>query len=87
MRRELLNLTRDELLTREIIYSPHEKVIVTLEEDTYLILYYNTVKNIEDEREDIFMELDRVPLDGVGSLDDIDNKINYLMAEYNLKGR
>lgn len=71
-------MTKEELYQREVIYNPHSKVIVTLEEDRYLVLYYS--KDGED-----FIELDQVPLDGTSSLDDIDNKINYLMAEYNLR--
>jgi DNA-binding transcriptional regulator YhcF (GntR family) len=70
--------TLKELEQDGIIRTVGDKVVLVVENNTDLVLYIE--KNLGT-----YVELDRVPLYGVTTLDDMDEKINFLLAEYNIR--
>jgi hypothetical protein len=67
-----------ELEQDGIVRTVGDKVVLVVENNTDLVLYIEKTLGT-------YVELDRVPLYGVTTLDDMDEKINFLLAEYNIR--
>jgi len=67
-----------ELEQDGIVRTVGDKVVLVVENNTDLVLYV-------EKPYGLYFELDRVPLYGVTTLDDMDEKINFLLAEYNIR--
>jgi len=67
-----------ELEKDGIVRTVGDKIVLVVENNTELVLYIEKTLGT-------YVELDRVPLHGVTTLDDMDEKINFLLSQYSIR--
>jgi hypothetical protein len=67
-----------ELEKDGVVRTVGDKVVLVVENNTELVLYI-------EKSLGTYVELDRVPLYGVTTLDDMDEKINFLLSQYSIR--
>lgn len=70
--------TLKELEQYGVVRTVGDKIVLVVENNTELVLYIEKTLGT-------YVELDRVPLYGVTTLDDMDEKINFLLSQYSIR--